>query len=63
VCLTHLALSLFGVAFVVLAALTVHATGGFEDVLGVETLQGAGLEDLLDGVFGDHHPLRRVWDR
>jgi hypothetical protein len=46
--LIHHALALSGVAFVVLAALAVHAAGGFENVLRIEALQGAGIEDLLD---------------
>jgi predicted Zn-dependent protease with MMP-like domain len=47
----------------VLATLAVHAAGGFEDILRVEALEGAGLQNLLDGVFRDHHPLRRVRHR
>lgn len=42
--------------FVVFAALGVHAAGGFEDVRGVEAPEGAGVEDLIHGVLGDHHP-------
>ena len=37
----------FGVAFVVLAALAVHAARGFEDVLRVEAAEGSGLEHLV----------------
>ena len=47
--------------FVVLAALAVHTTRGFEDVLRVEATERSGLEDLFHGVLGDHHPLGRVW--
>ena len=46
--------------FVVLATLLVHAARGFEDVLRIEAAEGAGLENLIYGVLGDHHPLRRV---
>src|SRR5215210_9027111 len=52
--------SVSGVVFVVLAALAIHAAGGLENVLRVEAAQGTRLQNLLDGVFGDHHPLRRV---
>jgi hypothetical protein len=48
------------VVLVVLAALAVHAAGGFADILRVEALEGAGLKDLIHGVLRDHHPLRRV---
>ena len=54
---------LVGVPFVVLAALFVHAAGGFEDVLRIEAAEGAGLENLIHGVLRDHHPLRRVRHR
>jgi hypothetical protein len=37
--LIHRALALSGNAFVVLATLTVHTAGGFEDVLGVEAFK------------------------
>ena len=57
------ALGVSGVPFVVFAALAVHATGCFEDVLRVEAPEGAGIEDLINGVLGDHHPLRRVRHR
>src|SRR5215217_3580252 len=56
-------LRVFGVAFVVFAALAIHAAGGLEHVLWVEAAQGAGLQDLIHGVLGDHHPLRRVRHR
>ena len=52
-----------GVALVVFAALAVHAAGGFEDVFRVKAAEGAGLQDLIHGVLGDHHPLRRVRHR
>jgi hypothetical protein len=51
------------VVFVVLAALAVHAAGGFEDVFWVEAFEGAGLQDLIHGVLRYHHPLRRMWQR
>ena len=35
------------VAFVMLAALAVHAARGFEDILRVEAAEGPGLEDLV----------------
>jgi hypothetical protein len=50
------------VAFVVLAALAVHAARGFEDILRVEAAEGSGLEDLVYRVLGDHHPLGRMRD-
>jgi hypothetical protein len=56
-------LCVFGVAFVVLTALAVHATRGFQDVLGVEAAECSGLEDLVYRMLGDHHPLRRVRHR
>ena len=52
-----------GVAFVVLAALAVHAAGGLQNVLRVEAAQRAGLQYLIHRVIGDHHPLRRVRHR
>jgi hypothetical protein len=53
------------VPLVVLAALVVHAAGGFEDILRIEAPESASLEDLIHGVLGDHHPLRRMrhWQR
>jgi len=41
-------LQIFGVTFVVFAALAVHTARGFEDVLRVEAAEGSGLEDLVD---------------
>jgi hypothetical protein len=41
------ALRVFGVAFVVFAALAVHAARGFENVLRVEAAEGSCLEDLV----------------
>ena len=41
------ALRVFGVAFVVFAALAVHAACGFEDVLRVEAAEGSCLQDLV----------------
>src|SRR3712207_3199550 len=52
-----------GVALVVLAALAVHAPRGLQDVLRVEAAEGAGLQDLIHGVLGDHHPLGSVRHR
>jgi hypothetical protein len=40
-------LRVFRVAFVVLAALAVHAACGFENVLRVEAVEGSCLEDLV----------------
>jgi hypothetical protein len=57
-----LTLGVFGVAFVMFAALAVHAAGGFEDVLRVEAAQGSRLQDLIHRVLGDHHPLSSVRD-
>jgi hypothetical protein len=54
------ALKIPGVPLVVFAALAVHASGGFKDVLRVEAAEGAGLQDLIHGVLRDHHPPRRV---
>ncbi len=48
------------VPLVVLAALAVHAAGGFEDVLRVEAAQSAGFQDLIHGVLRDHHPFGSV---
>jgi hypothetical protein len=42
-----LTLGVFGVAFVMFAALAVHAAGGFENVLGVEAAEGSCLKDLV----------------
>ena len=58
----HSASRVFGVAFVVFAALAVHAAGGFEDVLRVEAAECSCLEDLVNRVLGDHHPLSRMRD-
>jgi hypothetical protein len=44
-----------GVAFVVFAALAVHAAGGLEDILRVQAAERAGLEDLIHRMLGDHH--------
>jgi hypothetical protein len=41
-----------------LAALAVHAAGGFEDISRIEAAEGASLKDLVHGVFRNHHPLR-----
>ena len=57
-----LALRVIGVAFIMLAALAVHAAGGFENVLRVEAAQGSCLQDLVHRVLGDHHPLSSVRD-
>ena len=38
-----------------LAALAVHATRCFENVLRVEAAEGSGLEDLVDRVLGADH--------
>ena len=51
------------VAFVVFAALAIHAAGGFEHVLRVEAGESASFQDLIHGVLRDHHPLRRVRHR
>jgi hypothetical protein len=48
--------------FVVFAALGVHAAGGFENVGGVKAPEGAGVENLVHGMLGDHHPLGGVFD-
>jgi hypothetical protein len=48
------------VSFVVFAALGVHAAGGIQNVRRVEASEGAGVEDLIHGVFGDPHPLGGV---
>ena len=48
------------VPLLVFAALAVHPTRRFEDVLRVEAPEGAGLQDLIHRVLGDHHPLSRV---
>ena len=55
-------LRVFRVAFVVLAALPVHAAGGFQDVLRVEAAERPCLENLIHRVFGDHHPLGSMRD-
>ena len=55
-------LRVFCVAFVMLAALAVHAARGFEDILRVEAAEGSCLENLVHRVLGDHHPLSRMWD-
>src|SRR5215203_5740049 len=51
------------VVVVVFAALAVHAAGGLQYILRVEAAQCAGLQDLIHGVLGDHHPLRCVRHR
>jgi hypothetical protein len=53
------------VPLVVFAALAIHAAGGFEYILWVEAVEGSGLQYLIHGVLGDHHPRGSVrhWKR
>jgi hypothetical protein len=55
-------LRVFGVAFIMLAALAIHAAGGFEDILRIEAAEGSCLEDLIHRVLWDHHPLSSMCD-
>src|SRR5215203_2984176 len=55
-------LRVFGVAFVMFAALAVHPAGGFENVLRVEAAECSCLENLVHRVLGDHHPLSSMRD-
>ncbi len=56
------ALGVFGVAFVVFAALAVHAARSFENILRVEAAEGSCLQDLVHRVLGDHHPFSSMRD-